>query len=80
MHLYIVGNNPSEEVKKLSGQYNEKVTVTGYVESVDEYYDMCDMMVVPLFIGSGQRVKLIEAVFKRNASCINFNWCGRIGI
>ena len=64
MHLYIVGNNPSEEVKKLSGQYNEKVTVTGYVESVDEYYDMCDMMVVPLFIGSGQRVKLIEAFSK----------------
>lgn len=64
MHLYIVGKNPSEEVRKLSGNYKEKVTVTGYVDSVDEYYDICDVMIVPLFIGSGQRVKLIEAFSK----------------
>lgn len=64
LHLYIVGKNPSGEVKKLSEQYNGKVTVTGYVDSVDEYYDMCDMTIVPLFIGSGQRVKLIEAFSK----------------
>lgn len=64
LHLYIVGKNPSEEVKKLSEQYIEKITVTGYVDSVDEYYDMCDVTIVPLFIGSGQRVKLIEAFSK----------------
>lgn len=64
LHLYIVGKNPSEEVKKLSEQYNEKITVTGYVDSVDKYYDMCDVTIVPLFIGSGQRVKLIEAFSK----------------
>ena len=63
-HLYIVGKNPSKEVKRLSSKYQSKVTVTGYVNSVDEYYDMCDCSVVPLFIGSGQRVKLIEAFSK----------------
>lgn len=61
--LYIVGKNPSKEVKALAEQYND-VIVTGYVEDVDEYYDLCDCMIVPLFIGSGQRVKLIEGFSK----------------
>lgn len=61
--FYIVGKNPSTEVKKLADQY-KNVVITGYVESVDEYYEKCDCMVVPLFIGSGQRVKLIESFAK----------------
>lgn len=61
--LYIVGKNPSDEVKRLAGKY-DNISITGYVESVDEYYDMCDCMIVPLFIGSGQRVKLIEGFSK----------------
>ena len=61
--LYIVGKNPSEQVM-LKTKDNENITVTGYVDSVDPYYDLCDITVVPLFIGSGQRVKLIEAFSK----------------
>ena len=61
--LYIVGKNPSKDVKKLAEKYNN-IVVTGYVESVDKYYDVCDCMIVPLFIGSGQRVKLIEGFSK----------------
>lgn len=63
-HLYIVGKNPSQEVIRLSESYKGQITITGYVESVDEYYDRCDCTIVPLFIGSGQRVKLIEAFSK----------------
>lgn len=62
-HFYIVGKNPSDEVKKKT-EKNQHITVTGYVESVDKYYDLCECMVVPLFIGSGQRVKIIEAFSK----------------
>lgn len=61
--LYIVGKNPSREVRKLAEQYSN-IVITGYVESVDKYYDLCDCMIVPLFIGSGQRVKLIEGFSK----------------
>ena len=61
--VFIVGKNPSSEVKKLAEQH-DNIVVTGYVDSVDEYYNKCDCMVVPLFIGSGQRVKLIEAFSK----------------
>ena len=64
IHLYIVGKNPSKDVRNLCNFHKEKVTVTGYVDSVDEYYDLCDVTIVPLFIGSGQRVKLIEAFSK----------------
>ena len=58
--LYIVGKNPSDKVKELSAKY-ENVTLLGYVESLEEYYEKCDVLIVPLFIGSGQRVKIIEA-------------------
>ncbi len=63
-HLYIVGKNPSNDVRKICEKYKDRITITGYVESVDEYYDKCDLAIVPLFIGSGQRVKLIEAFSK----------------
>lgn len=62
-NFYIVGKNPSGEVLARAKAY-ENIAVTGYVESVDAYYDKCDCMVVPLFIGSGQRVKLIECFSK----------------
>lgn len=58
--LYIVGKNPSYEVRQIA-ENNGNVIVTGYVESVEEYYNKCHCMVVPLFFGSGQRVKIIEA-------------------
>ena len=63
MRLFIVGKNPSNELKEVSRSF-DNVYITGYVESVDEYYDKCDFMIVPLFIGSGQRVKIIEAFSK----------------
>lgn len=61
--LYIVGKNPSKELLDLIGSH-QNIIVTGYVDSVDEYYDKCHCMIVPLFVGSGQRVKIIEAFSK----------------
>lgn len=59
-NLYIVGKNPSETVKRLA-QQNENITITGYVPDIDGYYARCHYMIVPLFIGSGLRVKILEA-------------------
>ena len=61
--LYIVGKNPSDELKELCESYNN-IFVTGYVNDVDEMYVKSDVMVVPLFVGSGQRVKIIESFSK----------------
>lgn len=67
--LYIVGKNPSLELKKLC-ERNSNSILTGYVEDIDEYYQKADVMVVPLFIGGGQRVKIIEA-FSRGLPVIS---------
>ena len=67
--LFIVGKNPSSEVKKICESY-ENVNLMGYIESLDTIYDECDVLVVPLFIGSGQRVKIIEA-FSRGYAVIS---------
>lgn len=64
VEMYIVGKNPSGRVLELAREI-EGVNVAGYVESVDPYYDMCDFMVVPLFVGSGQRIKIIEAFSRK---------------
>lgn len=61
--LYIVGKNPSDELKELCESY-DNIFVTGYVNDVDEMYVKSDVMVVPLFVGSGQRVKIIESFSK----------------
>ena len=67
--LAIVGKNPSNEVKRLCAMY-DNVKLMGYVESLDAVYDAYDVLVVPLFIGSGQRVKIIEA-FARGYAVIS---------
>lgn len=58
--LYIIGKNPSETVSRLCAEY-DNVHLMGYVESLEEYYEKCDVLIVPLFVGGGQRVKIIEA-------------------
>lgn len=57
--LYIVGKNPGNELKRIADRFSN-IEITGYVDSVIPYYEKCDFMIVPLFVGSGQRVKIIE--------------------
>jgi glycosyltransferase involved in cell wall biosynthesis len=61
--LTIVGKNPTKDLVKLCGKY-ENINVTGYISDIDECYEQNDIMIVPLFIGGGQRVKIIEAISK----------------
>lgn len=59
--LYIVGKNPGENIMKYE---SNKVIVTGYVEDVNDYIEKCDVCIVPLFIGGGMRVKILECMSK----------------
>lgn len=61
LKLYIVGSNPSEEIKKFE---SNNLIVTGYVDSIDEYIEKCDICIIPLFIGGGMRVKILESMAK----------------
>jgi sugar transferase (PEP-CTERM/EpsH1 system associated) len=55
----IVGTAPPEEVRKLAGP---QVTVTGRVADVRPYLDRASTVVVPLRMGSGTRLKVLEGL------------------
>ena len=58
--FYVVGNHPSEPVKRLEAQ--EGVTVTGYVPDVRPYFEKASVFVAPLRAGSGIQTKNLEAM------------------
>jgi len=55
----IVGRNPGARVRKLA---SDSVEVTGSVPSVVEYLQRAAVVVVPLRIGGGTRLKIYEAM------------------
>lgn len=59
--FYIVGKNPPKKVSRLE-EVNSSIIVTGTVDSVDEYFEKSDIVVIPLFHGGGVKVKLLEAL------------------
>lgn len=61
IHLYLVGSNPSEDVRNLAGM---DITVTGYVTDQDlaAYYEKARVAVVPLRFGGGVKGKVLEAM------------------
>lgn len=61
--FYIVGKDPGKDIMSKCVN-NPKIVVTGYVDDINEYIEKCDVMVVPIFIGSGMRVKILEALAK----------------
>ncbi|HMQ68564.1 MAG TPA: glycosyltransferase [Ignavibacteria bacterium] len=58
--FYIVGKEPPPVVKKLEN--TEGVTVTGYVNDIRDYLKNADAAVIPLQIGGGTRLKILEAM------------------
>ncbi|MFZ5759499.1 MAG: TIGR03087 family PEP-CTERM/XrtA system glycosyltransferase [Thermodesulfobacteriota bacterium] len=58
--FYIVGSNPTEDVKQL-GQ-RPKITVTGFVDDVRDYYSIADVCIVPLRIARGIQNKVLEGM------------------
>lgn len=56
--LTIVGNN----MEKLPYTNNEKLKIHGYVDDLGEYYRQSDIIVAPIFEGSGMKTKTTEAL------------------
>lgn len=57
--LTIVGDHVSSEIRRLAGT---AVVVTGRVPDVEPYLDRAAVVVVPLRLGGGMRVKVLEAL------------------
>lgn len=60
MEFYIVGKEPPQSVKDL--EKTEGIKVTGYVDDVRKYLVNADATVIPLKIGGGTRLKILEAM------------------
>ena len=61
LSLYLVGSNPTPEVRALAG---ERVKVTGFVEDkeLERYYRTARAAIVPLRFGAGVKSKVVEAL------------------
>ncbi|WP_031435249.1 glycosyltransferase [Methylomarinum vadi] len=57
--LTIVGNSPTDEVRKLA---NNNIKVTGFVPEVGPYYSNTDIVIAPLRFGGGLKGKVGEAM------------------
>src|SRR5262244_287936 len=57
--LYIVGDHPTPQIRQMA---NATVVVTGRVPDVTTYLDRAALVVVPLRLGGGMRVKVLEAL------------------
>jgi len=58
--FYIVGNHPTEQVRRLAEQ--KGVVVTGYVPDIRPYFEKASVFVAPLRAGSGIQTKNLEAM------------------
>ena len=58
--LLLVGNAPPPEICSLT--LNKHIEVSGYVDSLTNFYKAADVVVCPLRIGGGVKVKVLEAL------------------
>ncbi len=64
--FYIVGQYPTERVQQLA-QMDKTVIVTGMVDDVKPYIAKASVYIVPLRIGGGTRLKILEALAMEKA-------------
>lgn len=57
--LYIIGKDFEKEAKRLK---RKNVTVVGTVDHLEDYYYRYPVIVIPIFYGSGMKVKTAEAM------------------
>lgn len=57
--LLIVGRNPTKEIKDLA---SENVVIDSMVEDIRDAYARADVFLAPIRIGSGTRLKILEAM------------------
>jgi glycosyltransferase involved in cell wall biosynthesis len=61
VHVRFVGTAPPREIAHAADK-DPRVTVTGFVEDIRPYVDEAHVVVVPIRIGSGTRLKILDAM------------------
>ncbi len=62
--VFIVGKNPPQSIKRRAGR---NVIVTGYVDDVRPFTWKASVYIVPLRMGSGTRLKILEGLAMKKA-------------
>ncbi|WP_052246095.1 glycosyltransferase [Clostridium tyrobutyricum] len=57
--FFIVGNKPNEKLYKYA---NDNIVITGFVEDITLYFNKALCMVVPLLLGAGIKIKVLEGM------------------
>lgn len=60
--LYLVGRRPSEEIKEAVLKYKENIDLVGAVPLTSKYFDLCDISIIPVFEGTGAKLKVLESI------------------
>ncbi len=62
--LFIVGRSPTKAIRKIA---SNNITVVGDVDDISEYFQKADLFIIPIFEGTGAKIKLFEALSYRKA-------------
>jgi Glycosyltransferase len=73
LKLAICGANPSPKVKQLA---TENIFVTGWVDSIADYYAKSKVFVAPMQLGTGLQNKLLEAMAMK-LPCVTSTLAGK---
>ena len=73
LKLVICGANPSPKVKQLA---SENIVITGWVDSIADYYAKSKVFVAPMQLGTGLQNKLLEAMAMK-LPCVTSTLAGK---
>lgn len=59
LELYIVGDKPPIELRRMA---NTKIRITGHVPDLARYIDRASVIIAPLRVGGGMRLKVLETL------------------
>jgi glycosyltransferase involved in cell wall biosynthesis len=60
--LTIIGKNPPRDFIRFADKNSEFVTVTGYVPDLEPYLQQAAVLAIPVRVGGGMRVRILEAL------------------
>jgi glycosyltransferase involved in cell wall biosynthesis len=65
LHLNIAGSGQKDWL--VNYQHDQNITLHGFVDDIKDLYAASDICLIPIFYGSGTRIKVVEAVSYKRA-------------
>jgi glycosyltransferase involved in cell wall biosynthesis len=62
VRVRVIGRGATDELHRFASDYEQNVSVEGYVDDLDSVFSEACAMIVPLLFGSGVKIKTLEAI------------------